>query len=521
MMRRFTLLFSLPLLTVSTVTVAQEAPVEDAAPKAEAPKTEAPQQVAIDLEDLPKVHLEFRATESFLSDFPVDAEGHTLGQEGWLDTRLRVSFEQSIGTLSMVTEWDIFSGQFAGDTWNVPASSDERHRDQFAAMNLRGIVPRRLSFSGKTSAGAWEAGLVTSHWGLGMVANNGAEEPLFGRSDFGDRVFRLRFTTLPFKSGDKPFPLYLTAAVDQVMADDMALLSEQQLATQGILSVLYRSKELETGLYGVFRHQWEVEASRTTTAGMIDGYLSAPLALGDNGWKLTLAAEAAGILGNTNRATTYNATDRVDVLSGGATLQTSLAAPEDMFIARFHAGWASGDANPDSTLSTDFTFDRDYAVGMVLFDQVMGGVEAATHALLSDPQYSGQPPDGVEALTTEGAFRRAAYAQPILQFKLNSDVNLRVGTLVAVATAPIAQPFYSYRAGGVPTTHHNLASSGDYLGTELNWAVESHRPWPNQTTQDDGLTLLVSGGHAFLSSDLAGEGPARVDLFMLMARARY
>ena len=52
-------------------------------------------------------------------------------------------------------------------------------------------------------------------------------------------------------------------------------------------------------------------------------------------------------------------------------------------------GYASGDADPADDQLNDFTFDRNHGVGMVLFDEVQGAIEAATHQNLINPEHVG------------------------------------------------------------------------------------------------------------------------------------
>jgi len=205
----------------------------------------------------------------------------------------------------------------------------------------------------------------------------------------------------------------------------------------------------------------------------------------------------------------------VSVLSGGAVGRLELGSPEDRVTLRLQGGWASGDSNPDDDTSSDFSFDRDFEVGAVLFDQFMAGVEVGTFGLLSDPQYSGSPPDGVDTITTEGAFRRARFEQIAIKFNpfdSNRNLEVRSGLTRATATAPISQPFYTYRSGGTSMTHHNEITTGDALGVEFDWALSYTLSRVN---------LEVQGGHLFLSDDLAGGGDSRIDLYTVSVTAGY
>ncbi|MEE2750318.1 MAG: hypothetical protein VX519_02725 [Myxococcota bacterium] len=468
---------------------------------------------------------ESRTLLSGLSDYPVDAEGTTVGQPFSVHQRIRTGAAYTWKQLKFSTEWDVLTGQIAGDTWAIDTTEDERRRDALNALSLQGISPRSASVQGVSPLGQWEAGLVNSQFGMGMVANDGTEDPLFGRADFGDRVIRLRNTTQPFDGDGVLMPVYLTAAVDRVFADDMARMSAGQVAWQGILSAMYAVDEFSTGTYMVYRNQREPveegELDRITHATLLDGYVSIPLAIGSEGWRLKLETELAGIVGNTNRATTVTSPDRVRINSGGAAGRLQLEPPGEHTRLHLRGGFASGDADPDDGLSTTFTMDRDFDAGMVLFKEVLGSVDAATHALLSDPDHSGSPPDGVDTLLGEGAIRSALYAQPAIEFEPLKMVELRAGAVLAWSTSPVRQAFYSHRAGGVPYNHHNQPAGGYELGKELNWAVLIKAPSLTVLGEELVLDARFQGGHAFLAQDLAGQRVDTVHLVTSTIRARW
>jgi len=452
--------------------------------------------------------LDYRIQGTFLSDFPVDAEGTTIGQGAVLDQRFRVALAVEQGRFRLGTEWDLLTGQLAGDLWDIPGDVDDRHREKFAVITADGFIPRRFSARVNGRIGQLEAGLVTSHWGLGMMANDGDHEPLFGRTDFGDRVVRLRGTTRPFAKAEG-FPgrehVYLTAAADMVLADDMAQIADGQIATQAILSVLYRPEDARRlGVYLVHRHQDELAQDRSSDLMVIDGYGVLPIALGKTGWSVELAVEAAGVLGRTDRSLSYNERSELEVRAAGVTARATFRSQGEALQVHLRGGWASGDNNPDDGRTSSFTFDRDFDVGLILFDQVMGGVNAAAHALLVDPEHGGVAPDGVDTLATEGAFQNAMYVQPAVQVAPFSWLDLRGGLMFAGASAPVAHPFYTFREGGSTRNHHNLAPSGGLLGSELDWAVRvgGQLPWGGERAPS--LRLRVQGGHLFLGGALQG-----------------
>lgn len=470
---------------------------------------------------------EVRLIGSLPPDLPVDARGTTTGQGMVLDSRLRGGLSFSSGDFRANAEVDVLAGQLAGDVWDIPGDElgDERRRDALDALSLAGVTPRKASVGLRTGTMDLEVGLTTSSWGLGMVANDGAGDPLFGRADLGDRVVRLRAATAPWMQPDPKAPqdesrisaLYLVAAVDMVVADDLARVWHQQRAYQGVLSTLYSGREgHRLGLYVVGRRQHEATGAPTTAfAG--DVFAALPANLG-NDWTAKMAVEAAGIVGRTQRALSYQGLDGLGVSSAGVAVQTELSAPDRVATLYLRGGWASGDGDPDDGATHDFTFDRNYDVGMVLFDEVGGATEAGTYALLTDGEYAGQPPPGVDAVPTEGAFRRAAYLQPAIGGFPVDGLELRFGVVVAWATAPIAHPFYSFRAGGEAYNLYDQPTTGRALGTEIDVAAIVGNPDSSWAFRPQ---MLVQYGHAMLSDDLTGAGPGSADLLTATLRGRW
>ena len=447
---------------------------------------------------------ELRWIGSQLTDFAVDADGTMVGQQTWLDQRIRLGATARLSGLMQLTgELDALTGQLAGDTWDLPSEQDERLRAERTALTPQGFRPRQLYATTVLANTQLQLGLQTSQWGLGMLANDGATEPWFGRSDFGDRVIRLRATQLPGGDGPTPRTSWLfTGAADLVVADDIASLAGGEQALQLIGSALgIGRKGSRVGAYTVFRQQWEEQPGRSTQAFVTDLYADAWHPIGQ-GWRVRTAAEVAGIAGRTDRATTYNARDKVGILSLGATGTLSLAEPDDRLQFHLRTGYASGDGDPDDGTTHDFTFDRDFGVGMVMFDQVTGAIEAQAHALLSDPTIASQPPDGIETVVSEGAFRRAVFFQPVVQLDPHPWVGLRTGVVWAWGTAFYAHPLYTYRNGGAPANQGARPVETRGLGGELDWAVSVHRPG------DQGVrpSFELQGGHFSPAPALRGAG---------------
>ncbi len=430
-----------------------------------------------------------------VSSFAANADGAQGGQGAHLNGRQIIGILVGNQDIGFDVAMGVQQHQLAGATWSIPGQVDDRLRyaDGRTTVHLR-----NMSLQAQLPVLNVETGLMTSHWGLGMLANDGVHEPYFGLPEFGDRVIRARVTTKPAMASD----WYLTGAIDRVIQDELTVDPRRQWTQQGILSLLWKRDAESGGVYAVARRQEELDAQRQTTVGVLDVYvdLQRPIA---NDLAVHLGCEGAVISGKTDRSTSYESRERLLIRSAGASGFAMLSARGISTGAGF--GYASGDADPADDQLNDFTFDRNHGVGMVLFDEVQGAIEAATHQNLINPEHAGVPPDAVEATVTEGAFRRASYLQPRLEIDPVEWLHIRAGWLLAWSTAPIMQPFYTARNGGIPVNHLDQKTHGHALGSELDWMV---RIKPFRTSFRDatghGLALDVQGGHAQLSANLGG-----------------
>jgi hypothetical protein len=379
---------------------------------------------------------------------------------------------------------------------------------------------RQAYISGRAGPLRASAGLQLSHWGLGMMANDGAREPWFGRADLGDQVMRLSLATAPLLQRDKPVPLIFAVALDRVVADDTARVDRGQEAGQVLGSALYKADELhQYGMYGVYRFQVEADQLRRTDVGVLDIFLK-------HGWKvkgaeLSAAVEAAGISGTTDRSLTYQEREQLRVASAGLATELQARMPDGQTTLALRGGWASGDGDPDDGVQHDFAFDRNFDVGMVLFDEVMGGIENGAYARLTNPEHAGQPPDGVDAILTEGSFRRASFLQPLIRFQPVELFSVQAGLLIAAATAPIAQPFETYRNGGSPTNLFGRPTDSYYLGTEFDWAMTVGGKGKQVATYAFRPELRIMGGHLLASEDLLAPLDLGWSEYMVQGRLRW
>lgn len=437
-------------------------------------------------------HAEARVTGSLYPSFAVDEEGSDSGQGGVVDTRVRLGADVNFNDRDAFhLEGDVLDSQVLGNPWTL-GGTDTRRRDVKGYGDASAYAPRRLSASTRMGPVALEAGLQTSHWGLGLLANDGAHGVAFGREDGGDTVLRLKAATMPIEG----LPFYVVLTADRVYADELAVWLDGQAAYQGSLALLYRG-DTTAGIYAVMRHQKEEDRQRSTTVGVVDLYAAVPLVTTDEA-ALTLSFEGAGIIGQTSRASSYNATDGLAVLSGGGL--ASLDLSRGPILASLRGGYATGDGDPYDEGTHDFAADPNLQVGMVLYDEVLGGIDARAYQQLDDDHNIGAPPDGAETIAAEGAWRRSTFAQPILGWQ-KGPLEARAGLLLAWSTTPVSQPFYSGRNGGNPTSHRNEDWSGSYhLGTELDWALGY-----TKQTEKASFQALAQGGYLLPGAGLGAE----------------
>jgi hypothetical protein len=196
-------------------------------------------------------------------------------------------------------------------------------------------------------------------------------------------------------------------------------------------------------------------------------------------------------------------------------VRTELHAPRDRRVVHGNLALASGDRSPDDGRVGDFRFDRDYDVGFVLFDELLADLDLGAYHQATDPSVVGSPPMGVDTLVAEGAFHQAFALQPAVEAAVTRWLGVRAGTVIAWSTAPIAQPFTTFRNGGVPSNHLGLPTDGRFLGTELDWGLSTRPDAVRRKRLVPSADLQV--GHAWPSSELA-PAVGRLDHVLLVGR---
>ena len=419
----------------------------------------------------PGIHERFRVVG--LSDFPVHEEGTRHGRTDWGEHRLRLSPKLAWETLEIHLEVDAISGQIFGATSALAAPWLDRPYDE--VPNVRWVDPRQLNLRWRTPIGMLQVGQVASHWGLGLLANDGAhdEDDLFSDPRNGDLVDRVLFVTSPlaaFTSAPWARKIFLGVGADLVFRDSQADLIEGDRAWQGVASLFWKDDSLFGGLYVAHRVQEDRESRGTSLdVTALDGAFSWQLTAEDAVLAVKVAAETALLVGRSDRATSAWSGDEMDVLALGALARVDVEAAQLGLGGRLDLGYASGDRNRADEESHAFTMDADLHAGMILFEEVLAWTTAAGAERAADPSRVDQPREGLNQLPTEGAIQNALFLAPTLRYRPAFGLDSALGLVMAFSPAGAFEPVNSARQGAYPTNAYGgAAESWSYMGTELD-----------------------------------------------------
>ncbi len=422
-----------------------------------------------------------------LSPYPGDAASGSLGQTVRLVHWLRITPRLSVGPkLSLVGQIDVPRGFIAGQTTSHVQAA-EHPMDEHQPLE---VAPRWLYLDWMSPVGLVRVGQQPSHWGMGILANDGDHPTLFGDYRDGSIVERVLFATRP---GGKDSPFNVALAGDLVFKDPNANLVDGDHAFEGVLAAFYQDRgDNMIGLYGVYRDQ------RRATNAPLSRDFTEKLQV----WAMDSAGrfntklpgghghvfgeyEVAYILGKTNYARTLTQTveNRMeDVRQLGAAARlgaVTTAGQGDQrwgdFVASLEWGWASGDANPNDGVEKRFTFDPNHNVGLILFNEAMAWKTARAATIAEDPTLSARPSPGSDLLPSNGGVFGATYLNPTFVVRPERQLDLKGGAVIAQTTADFVDPVYVGTNGRFRNYDRGAATSHD-LGLELDAGVEYRLP---------------------------------------------
>jgi hypothetical protein len=426
---------------------------------------------------------------------------HGTGQNDFASHWFRITPTLQLGDkLRVVGQADItglLGGDLAHDT-----SADQTPRDDVSG-GYNNVQPRWLYLEWTSPVGLLRVGQQPSHWGMGLVANDGDHPSLFGDYRYGNIVEQVLFATKPLGI-DSPFVVALAGNI--VYRDNVAILQNGDHAWQGILAAFYEQGPDMLGVYGVYRdqsHQTQSEPqyfpyADTIRVGVIDvaGHFARPLmAAGENAY-LFGAFEVATEIGSTDAERTIyelpgGPWTKIQTYGGAASLGVVLtgrdgpkppkgvATRPDLYgrvVAQVEVGYASGDANPDDTSEKRFVFDPNHRVGLLLFDEVMRWQTARAATAAQDPNLANgtRPQPGSQLLPSNGGVFGAQYVYPTAVYRPRPWLDLKAGAVIAQTTADYVDP-YRLALQGAYVNYSGGDSKRHDLGLELDGGVEARR----------------------------------------------
>jgi len=435
-----------------------------------------------------QLHGEYQVRLTALSDLPLRPHPTRPGTASLRQTErlqhwLRLTPTlQLLGPVQVVGQLDFPTGLIAGRENELVGSADDPLDDRHPLRSdLRWLYAEWLSGVARVRLGQ-----QPSHFGLGIVENDGDHPTPFGDYHGGNRVERAELSLNVLGASS---PWRLRVAADLVYRDPFADLTEHETAMRAVLSAHYEpADESFFALYGALRHQRNrnqslpgAEFDETLDWVTLDstGRLRTEIP-GVPGWAFA-EYEVAVRLGNTSIARTVSQeqNDELEQIRAyGGAVRFGAAATSGAGANRFaHVvgslewGWASGDADPYDGVYRRFDFNPNHNVGLILFDEVLAWKTARAASLAQAPELVGRPLTGTALLPSNGAIFGATYLHPLVVYRPVRVLDLQLGAVVAQTTADFVDPagvhldgdYANYDAGDV----HNHD-----LGLELDAGVE-------------------------------------------------
>ncbi len=320
-----------------------------------------------------------------------------------------------------------------------------------------------------TSIGLLEIGRMPSNWGLGIFTNDGdGFDDMFGDNYDGDTFDRVLFGTKPL---GRASPL-TTALIFDIVSTGRPEDIEDDVG-EIILALIYSDAWGIAGIYGGYRPQ----LSTNTEAYFGDIYLKFTV------YDITFEAESVYVHGHSRALQTW-------LNQGKYTINQAGSAGRLGYSGRFiepslEVGFASGDNNPFNRHVTQFTFHRDYNVGLILYEQVLADLTEAMHQnFYTLGEY---PPPGAEKLSTRGGVTNSIYLFSAMKFNILQGLSAVIGGLYARSVFPFVDVVELIK------TNYGKNLMGGEPSKELGWEVDSGLEWEFLKN----FKIVIQGGYFY------------------------
>lgn len=446
-----------------------------------------------------QLNASFRESGMYVSDVPVDSDGNEWTADPHLDGEIRLGARFSTGLawkpvrVSAAWEHELVGGTHLGGL------SDETRALLVDPPGYRAPGSRLRNASLTLDITQYvhiSAGVMTSHWGLGLLANDGAHDWQPGSATFsdprsGDTVERVMLAVGPFTSRN----LLFVIAADQVAHDEA--FREGDEARQLIFSALMGyGQDTQAGAYVVLREQEAADGAETNVL-VADVYGRHTFELSEK-YSLGIAGEFAAISGTTELGPTADYPEH-DVLQLGGIGRLSFGTRNAGVV--LDVGWATGDANADDSSQNAFRFDRNAEMGLLLYRYVQAAMTSRAPITAANPELVGEPSEDLDRLPTRGGITDTVAIFPRGWVRFCNSLEVYGGPMIAFSAARWADPYQTRLGGGAPTNALG-GESGRYLGTEIDVGAR----WRGYLDGSE-LNLGVEGGVLLPGSALAA-GPS-------------
>lgn len=442
--------------------------------------------------------------------FATDAVGGRSVSDPSLSARMRAHLDAKVASpgerwvLDAALGFDLVDGTVLGRTL-LPLG------DKLPDQRLDTMLPQDawIGLHFNKMAGI-KAGLMTSHWGMGLVANDGGQGRSQDRNDWfalgrsGDRVARLMAYAMPFAaSPDNPLRGWLiSASADSVLDDDTLTGPDQKANQYSIATKLYLDKKRWAGFYGAWRDQHH-DDGKTLRVGVLDGALDFDYR-DENRKGMRLEAECAWISGDTSLIPTPEHL-RHDISQLGAMGRFTWADVLDGLTFVLDGGYFSGDDNLDDGRLTAFRADRNVRQGLVLFERLLAWQTGRSRMHASDPTLVGRPAEDLDRLASDGAVFNAVTVFPKVGYRIGPYVEVYGGALLAFAPSRPYDPYNTrVNGGGYPRNYLGGTPDSRNLGTEFDIGVRGRLGLPDSWKSAVQLALeygVLLPGAALVGAD--------------------
>jgi uncharacterized protein (TIGR04551 family) len=374
------------------------------------------------------------------------------------------------------------------------------------------IVIKRAWAEVAVPLGILKVGRQPNHWGMGIYANSGGYDPINGTydydADYGDSVDRVSFSAqIPGTALRAMIAMdwtYSGLASNQTSANTgqqghpFSLDQDAQTNSYvGVISKMDSPQEFKDavdrgdiasgyGIYFQYKYQnWDEDLTGFTLGNTFDSAMNyvprsyktytasvwGKLGIGS----VTLETELVGILGTLAKANDQGITTSLDVRKFGGAGRAMWTGVDGKLRIGLESGFATGDqwdntpqgntniafanqlGGQGDTALTQFFFNREYKVDMILWRRLYGAVT------------------------------NAVYIKPFLQYDLTKSIMFKLSNITSLALKPIATPgnqtVYGTEFNGDLGYHSDHLYFGISYGVLFPFGALSH---PADTTGQGG-----------------------------------